>query len=178
MGFSWVVTDQKNNSILKFRNHATIPIPQDFPNSLCISLKHCMIFYPGYLDQTMNELHYLFLSLQGLLIPNWRLLWFLLDFSRAACVSAQSLQSCLTLGDPMDCILPGSSIYEILQARILGWVAMSSSRGSFQPRDWTLICLCLLHCRWILYPWSHLGSPKSSLASFKERCYPSHVPLC
>ena len=37
-------------------------------------------------------------------------------------------QSCLTLCDPMDCILPGSSVYEILQARILEWAAIPFSR--------------------------------------------------
>ena len=42
---------------------------------------------------------------------------------------------CLTLWDPMDCSLPGSCVREILQARILEWVAMPSSRGSSQPRD-------------------------------------------
>ena len=38
-------------------------------------------------------------------------------------------QSCLTLCDPMDCSLPGSSVRGILQARILEWVAVPSSRG-------------------------------------------------
>ena len=38
-------------------------------------------------------------------------------------------QSCLTLGDPMDCGLPGSSVHGIFQARILEWVAISSSKG-------------------------------------------------
>ena len=42
-------------------------------------------------------------------------------------------QSCLTLCDPMDCSLPGSSVCGILQARILEWVAMPSSRGSSVP---------------------------------------------
>ena len=37
------------------------------------------------------------------------------------------LQSCLTLWDPMDCSLPGSSVHETLQARILEWVAKLSS---------------------------------------------------
>ena len=46
-------------------------------------------------------------------------------------------QSCLTLCDPMDCSWPDSSVHGILQARILEWVAMPSSRGSSQPRDWT-----------------------------------------
>ena len=44
-------------------------------------------------------------------------------------------QSCPTLCDPMDCNLPGSSIHGIFQARILGWVAISFSRRSSQPRD-------------------------------------------
>ena len=39
----------------------------------------------------------------------------------------------------MDCSPPGSSVHRILQARILEWVAMPSSRGSFQPRDPTHI---------------------------------------
>ena len=43
---------------------------------------------------------------------------------------ANSLQSCLTLHDPMGCSPTGSSAHEILQARILEWVAMLSSRGS------------------------------------------------
>ena len=43
-------------------------------------------------------------------------------------------QSCLTLGNPKDCSPQGSSVHEILQARILKWVTMPSSRGSSQPR--------------------------------------------
>ena len=43
-------------------------------------------------------------------------------------------QLCLTLCDPMYCSPPGSSVLEILQARILEWVAMPSSRGSFRFR--------------------------------------------
>ena len=46
-------------------------------------------------------------------------------------------KSCLSLCDPMDCSLPGSSALGILQPRILEWVAISFSRGSFQPRDQT-----------------------------------------
>ena len=53
------------------------------------------------------------------------------------CFRAQSLQSCLTLSDPMDCSPPGSSVHGILQARILEWVAMPSSRGSSLARDRT-----------------------------------------
>ena len=38
---------------------------------------------------------------------------------------------------PMDCSLPGSSVYGVFKARLLQWVAISSSRGSSQPRDGT-----------------------------------------
>ena len=41
-------------------------------------------------------------------------------------------QLCLTLCDPMDCSLPGSSVYGIFQARILEWVAISFSRRTYQ----------------------------------------------
>ena len=47
-----------------------------------------------------------------------------------SCVHSKSLQSCLTLCDPMDCSLPGFSVRGILQAGILEWVAVPFSRGS------------------------------------------------
>ena len=52
------------------------------------------------------------------------------------CVKVRVLvaQSCLTLCDPMRCSPPGSSVHGILQARILEWVATSSSRRSSGPR--------------------------------------------
>ena len=52
---------------------------------------------------------------------------------------AQLLQPCSTLCNPMGHSLPGSSVHEIFLARILEWVAMPSSRGSFQPRNQTHI---------------------------------------
>ena len=55
------------------------------------------------------------------------------------------------LCNPMDCSPPGSSDYGILQARILEWVAMPSSRGSSQPRDRTVISYVSYIVRWILY---------------------------
>ena len=48
-------------------------------------------------------------------------------------------QSCLILCDFMDCSPPGSSFHEVLQGRILEWVAMPFSRGSSRSRDWTQI---------------------------------------
>ena len=57
----------------------------------------------------------------------------------SVCVCVKSLQSCLTLCDPMNYRSPGSSVHGILQARILEWVAMPFSRGSNPPRDRTRI---------------------------------------
>ena len=49
------------------------------------------------------------------------------------------VQSCLIIWNPVDHSPPGSSAHGILQARILEWVAISSSRGSSQPRDQTQV---------------------------------------
>ena len=61
------------------------------------------------------------------------------------CVCSVS-QSCPILRSPMDCSLPGSSTHGIFQARILEWVATSSSRGFSWPRDWNCISH-FLHCQ-------------------------------
>ena len=81
---------------------------------------------------------------------------------------AQSLQSCLTLCDPTDCSLSGSSVLGILQSRILEWVAMPSSRGSSQPRDRTYIFYVSGIGRQVLYHQYHLGSPNILVISFKH----------
>ena len=57
------------------------------------------------------------------------------------CTRTKLFQSCLTLCDPMGCSQPGSSVHGTLQARILEWVAMPSSRGSSQPRDQACILM-------------------------------------
>ena len=63
-------------------------------------------------------------------------------------------QLCPTLCHPVYCSPSGSSVHEISQTRILGWVAISFSRGSFQPRDRT--CISCISCigRQILYHWT------------------------
>ena len=68
-----------------------------------------------------------------------------------ACVCVKSLQACLTLSEPMDCSLPGSSVHGILWARIQEWVAMPSSEDLSDPaiepvtQGSNLHLLCLLH---------------------------------
>ena len=49
-----------------------------------------------------------------------------------ACVLTKLFKLCLTLCDPMACSLPGSSVHGILQARILKWVPITSSRGCWE----------------------------------------------
>ena len=60
------------------------------------------------------------------------------------CVCTRTLPLCMTLCNPMDCSPLGSSAYGILQARILEWAAMPSSRRSSQLRD--LICVSCPSC--------------------------------
>ena len=60
-------------------------------------------------------------------------------------------QLCPAFCNPMDCSLSGSSVRGILQAGMLEWVAVSSSRGSSQPRDQTHISCVSCIGRWVLY---------------------------
>ena len=53
--------------------------------------------------------------------------------------SVSCSESCLTLCDPMDWSPPGFSVYGILQARILGWVAIPVCTGSSRPKDQTQV---------------------------------------
>ena len=55
-------------------------------------------------------------------------------------------QSCPTLCNPMDCSLPGSSVHGIFQAIVLEWIAISFSRGSSWPRDWTRVSRIVDRC--------------------------------
>ena len=91
------------------------------------------------------------------------------------CMRARSLQSCPTLCDPIDCSPPGSSVHGVLQARILEWVAVPSSKGSSRPRGQTCIsCDSCIEAHSLLL--SHQGSPKdSTVMAFKA--YPVTIIL-
>ena len=67
-----------------------------------------------------------------------------------ACLLSRSVVSD-SVSNPMKCSPPGSSVSGIFQARILEWVAISSSRGSFRPRERTHVS-CI--GRQILYHWA------------------------
>ena len=66
----------------------------------------------------------------------------------------RAVLSCSVVSDSLwshDCSPPGSSVHGILQARVLEWVAMPSSRGSSQLRDRTHISFICCFCRWVLF---------------------------
>ena len=80
------------------------------------------------------------------------------QFQPCCCLVAKS---CLTFFWPhVGCSLPGSSAHGISQARTLEWVAISFSRGSSRPRDWTPTCIG----RGILYHQLTREAPPTSLA--------------
>ena len=73
------------------------------------------------------------------------------NYFTCCCCCCLFTKWCPTLCHPMDCSLPGSSVNGISQARILEWGAIPFSRGSSQPRDWTLVSGT---GRQILYCWA------------------------
>ena len=80
--------------------------------------------------------------------PSWR--WWFYEYMKVK-MKVLVAQSCVALCNPMDCSPPASTVYGILQGRILEWVAMPSSRGSSWPRYQTWISCS----RKIFYPLSH-----------------------
>ena len=94
----------------------------DFTNSYCMNTMQ-----QGYGDQGINRRAW---------VPT-------LQYRQE--VKVKSL-SRVQLCDPMDCSQPGFSIHGIFQARVLEWVAISFSRGSSRPRDWTQVsCIAGRH---------------------------------
>ena len=75
-----------------------------------------------------------------------------------ACVCALSLS--LTVSDAVDWSPPGSPVHGILQARMLEWAAISSSRGPSQPGDPNCGSCVFLHWQADSSPLCHLGSPR------------------
>ena len=100
------------------------------------------IYAFNYLPTQTRSYHLFFLSLHFVCV----------------CVHMLSHSVGLTLGDPTYCSPPGSSVHGIFQTRILEWIAISSSRGSSQPKDQT--CIYWVSCtgKRILYH-STTGKP-------------------
>ena len=113
----------------------------DSSNSICAN---CIIIFNNYIwyiyiiynyfrSMTMSLVQAIFISLVH------------------ACMHAKSLSLCPTLCDPMDCSPPNFSVHGILQAGMLEWIAMPSSRGSSQSKDQTYVSYVSCIGRWALY---------------------------
>ena len=98
--------------------------------------------------EDMKELEAVY-TISPHLAPCLFAVWMLLCISSNCCCCVA--QSCLTLCDPMDWSPPGSSVHGISQARMLGWAAISFSRGSSISRDWTYVSCT---GRQVLYCWT------------------------
>ena len=96
--------------------------------------------------------------------------WILL--MTAAAAAAKSLQSCLTLCDPIDGSPPGSPIPGILQTRTLEWVAISFSNAW----KWKVKVKSLSHVRLFVTPWTTAYQASPSMG-FSRQEYWSGVPL-
>ena len=72
------------------------------------------------------------------------------------CLRAKSLQSCLTLCDPMDCSPPGSSVHGDSPGKNTRVCCHALLQGIFPTQESNA---GLSYCRWILYHLSHQGSP-------------------
>ena len=92
--------------------------------------------------------------------------------SSAAAAAAKSLQSCLTLCDPMDCSLPGFSVHGILQARTLEWAAISFSNAW----KWKVKVKSLSGVWLLATPWTAAHQAPQSMG-FSRQEYWSRVPL-
>ena len=98
-------------------HYTTVPIPAE--------LWCCLGRLRGKRDYIPNEVKYG----QGALREKWKFKLIIY------CIRAQSLQLSPALCDPVDCGLPGSSVYRDSPSKNTGVVAMSSSRGSSQTRE-------------------------------------------
>ena len=90
----------------------------------------------------------------------------------AAAAAAKSLQSCLTLCDPIDGSPPGSPVPGILQARTLEWVAISFSNAG----KWKVKVKLLSRALLLATPWTAAYQAPLSLG-FSRQEYWSGVPL-
>ena len=96
-------------------------------------------------------------------------------------VHAQLLSS-VWLCEPRDCSLPACSVYGIILARTLVWVAISFSRGSSWPRDWARVSGSCFG-RWILCPWATWEAQHISIKTLKmvhicQEAFNRRLPVC
>ena len=102
---------------------------------------------PIFIHQLMLSWTHLFLSHYILFLTLNKFILYVCMLSHVSHVQPFVVQPC----DPMNCSLPTFFVHGILQAKTLEWVAISCSRGSFWPRDWTWIFEFSCIGRWVPY---------------------------
>ena len=119
----------------------------------------CLALWEGWVGEEINakgqRLRWTSRKLENISIVKYFFFFFV-------SLSWELAQSCPTLCDPLDCSLPGFSVHGIFQARVLEWVAISFSRGSFWPRDQTQVS-CIAGRRFTLWATREAGVAKTTL---------------
>ena len=86
-------------------------------------------------------------------------------------------QSCLTLTEPMDCSLPGSSIHGIFQARVLEWGAIAfSDYYALDPQKWFFFLWLKICTLWSTLSYFPLPSTSGNPHSSEEHCFYCYYP--
>ena len=116
-----------------------------FLSSFFLSSLQCVVCLNCTFQQPLSPVTHLWCS------PT-RIFW--IDTGGFSSVHFSSVaQLCLTLCDPMDCSLLGSSVHGIFQSRVLEWVAIAFSKESWVPKNW---------CFWTVVLQKSLVSPLDS----------------
>ena len=131
---------------------------QKWQNDLCFQGKSFIITVIQICAPTSSaekaELEWFYEDVQELIEitppKRWSFQYRGLECNSRKSTESEVFQSCLTLCNPMDYSLPGSSVRGLFQARVLEWVAISFSRGSSQPRDWTWVS-CIADRRFTIW---------------------------
>ena len=151
------------------------PMPPQIPRAgyylkppTCKNLRHCQKLGGWYLGP--NEAAHVNHLLRNFITKIVKIIWS--ELSAAAAAAAKSLQSCLTLCDPIDGRPPGFPVPGILQARTLEWVAMSFSNAW----KWKVKVKLLSHVRLVVTPWTAAYQAPPSMG-FSRQEYWSGVPL-
>ena len=112
-----------------------------------------------------------FIFLLQVILPESRNSWdeFFLSFKWILLRVHTVLRCAWLLATPTDCSPPGSSVHGIFQARILVWVAISSSRRSSWPRDWNYVFYISCIGRQFLYYWATWEAPDTAVQFAKSR---------
>ena len=109
--------------------------------------------------------------------------WWLISLYTSSWIAAAVLitQSCSTVCNPMNWGPPGSSVRGTLQARILEWIAMPSSRGVFLTQGLNLCLLHVLHWQVASLPLAPPGQPDSTVitsSKFGKHLNVTYFPVC